>query len=66
MADTRPINQRRNITSPADHWAAFESEAARRGLTLSGFAGVAMAKLLTKEQRAELSERVKPGRKKEQ
>lgn len=59
-------NQRRNITNPADHWTAFESEAARRGLTLSEFAGVAMAKMLTKEQRAQLSERVKPGRKKEE
>ena len=57
-------NQRRNITNPADHWAAFEAEAQRRGLTLSEFAGVAMAKLLSKDQRANLSQRVKPGRKK--
>ena len=58
------INQRRNITNPADHWAAFEAEAERRGMTLSEFAGVAMAKMLKKEQRATLSHRVKPGRKK--
>ena len=59
------MNQRRNITNPADHWSAFEAEASRRGLTLSEFAGVAMALLLTSEQRLKLSERVKPGRKKE-
>ena len=58
-------NERRNITNPADHWTAFESEAERRGMTLSEFAGVAMARMLPKEQRAGLSERVKPGRKKE-
>jgi hypothetical protein len=58
------MNQRRNITNPADHWTAFEAEAERRGLTLSEFMGLAAAKLLTKDQRAGLSQRVKPGRKK--
>jgi hypothetical protein len=57
-------NERRNMTNPADHWTAFEAEAERRGMTLSEFAGVAMAKMLTKEQRSALSPRVKPGRKK--
>jgi hypothetical protein len=57
-------NERRNITNPADHWAAFEAEAQRRGLTLSEFMGLAAAKLLAKDQRDKLSQRVKPGRKK--
>jgi hypothetical protein len=57
-------NERRNITNPADHWTAFEAEAQRRGLTLSEFMGLAAAKLLAKEQRSQLSRRVKPGRKK--
>jgi hypothetical protein len=57
-------SERKNITNPADHWTAFESEAERRGMTLSEFAGVAMAKMLTKEQRSAISPRVKPGRKK--
>jgi hypothetical protein len=57
-------NERKNITQPDDWWQVFESEAARRGMTLSEFAGIAMARLLTKEQRATLSPRVKPGRKK--
>ena len=57
-------NERRNITNPADHWAAFEAEAQRRGLTLSEFMGLAAAKLLAKDQREKLSQRVKPGRKK--
>jgi len=57
-------NERRNITNPADHWTAFEAEARRRGLTLSEFIGLAAAKLLAKDQRDKLSQRVKPGRKK--
>lgn len=57
-------NERKNITQPADWWAAFEAEAKRRGLTLSEFIGIAASKMLPKEQRAELTNRVKPGRKK--
>jgi hypothetical protein len=57
------INERRNITNPADHWTAFQAEAKRRKLTLSEFMGLAAAKLLSKDQRANLSQRVKPGRK---
>lgn len=57
-------NERKNITHPNDWWAAFEAEAKRRGLTLSEFSGLAMSKMLTKEQRSQLSQRVKPGRKK--
>jgi len=57
-------NERKNITQPADWWAAFEAEAAKRGMPLSEFIGLAASKMLTKEQRKELSERIKPGRKK--
>ena len=57
-------NERKNITQPADWWAAFETEAVKRGLTLSKFIGLAASKMLTSEQRKELSERIKPGRKK--
>ena len=57
-------NERKNITQPADWWAAFEADAKRRGLTLSEFIGLAASKMLTREQRKELSQRIKPGRKK--
>jgi len=57
-------NERKNITQPTDWWAAFEAEAKRRGLTLSEFIGLAASKMLAKDQKAKLSERVKPGRKK--
>jgi ribonuclease HII len=59
-------NERKNITQPSDWWDAFEAEAEKRGLTLAEFMGLAASKMLTKEQRAELSQRVKPGRKKTQ
>lgn len=62
---TSMTNERKNITQPADWWAAFEAEANRRGLPLSEFMGLAAAKLLAKDQRAGLSKRVKPGRKKD-
>lgn len=57
-------NERKNITQPTDWWAAFEAEAEKRGLTLSEFIGLAASKMLAKERKAKLSERVKPGRKK--
>lgn len=57
-------NERKNITQPTDWWAAFEAEAKRRGLTLSEFIGLAASKMLAKDQKSNLSERVKPGRKK--
>jgi hypothetical protein len=57
-------NERKNITQPADWWAAFGGEATKRGLTLSEFIGLAASKMLTRDQRKELSERIKPGRKK--
>lgn len=57
-------NERKNITQPDDWWKLFEAEAEKRGLTLSEFMGLAASKMLTKEQRAQLSQRVKPGRKK--
>ncbi len=57
-------NERKNITQPTDWWAAFEEEAKRRGLTLSEFIGLAASKMLAKDQKAKLSARVKPGRKK--
>ena len=57
-------NERKNITQPNDWWKVFEAEAEKRGLTLSEFMGLAASKMLTKEQREKLSERIKPGRKK--
>jgi len=57
-------NERKNITQPNDWWAVFEAEAEKRGLTLSEFMGLAASKMITKEQREKLSERIKPGRKK--
>lgn len=57
-------NERKNITQPADWWAAFEAEAAKRGMPLSEFMGLAAAKMLAKEQRKGLTQRIKPGRKK--
>jgi hypothetical protein len=63
-ARSKMTNERKNITQPADWWAAFESEAKRRELTLSEFIGLAASKMIPKDERSKLSERVKPGRKK--
>jgi len=58
------INQRKNITQPADWWAVFEAEAARQGMPLSQWIGIAAVNMLTEERRKTLSQRAKPGRKK--
>ena len=57
-------NERKNITQPADWWAAFMEEASKQGLTLSEFIGMATRKQLPKQKQKKLTERVKPGRKK--
>lgn len=56
--------QRKNITQPADWWAAFEAEAAKRNMPLSTFMGMAAAEMLDEDLRKELSKRSKSGRKK--
>ncbi len=56
--------ERKNITQPADWWAAFAAEAAKRGLTLSEFLGMAASNMLPEDRRNALSLRTKPGRKK--
>jgi hypothetical protein len=33
------MTERRNVTQPADWWAAFEAEAKKEGLTLSEWVG---------------------------
>ncbi len=38
--------ERRNITQPADWWAAFQSQAESDGMTLSEWAGECMRKKL--------------------
>jgi len=63
MTDT-PEAIRKNITQPADWWQAFEAEAERRGLNLSQFLGLAGLELLPAKTKRKLSERIRPGRKK--
>jgi hypothetical protein len=58
-------NERRNITQPADWWAAFLEEARKQGLTLSEFMGMAAKQKLSNQKQKSLSDRVKPGRKKD-
>jgi len=49
--------ERKNITQPADWWAAFESQAKANGQTLSEWAGNCMRDNLPKNVAAGLSER---------
>ena len=48
---------RKNITQPADWWAAFARQAQSEGLTLSAWAGECMRANLDKNTAAGLSER---------
>ena len=57
-------NERKNITQPSDWWAAFEAEAKEKGQALSEWVGDACKKAVPKSFRNQLSDRVKPGRKK--
>lgn len=49
--------ERRNITQPADWWAAFEIQAAAEGLTLSEWMGECCRVYLEKGINSGLSER---------
>ena len=54
-------SERRNLTQPPDHWAAFERQAANDGYTLSEWVGECCQSYLTPEARESLSERQKTG-----
>ena len=49
--------ERRNITQPADWWAAFEAQAQREGLTLSEWIGECCRVYLEPGVNSGLSER---------
>lgn len=51
------ISERRNITQPADWWAAIEAAAAAEGVTVSEWIGEACRKRLPASVRRELSRR---------
>jgi len=48
---------RKNITQPADWWAAFEQQAQKQGLSLSEWAGDCMRANLPVKVNRKLSER---------
>ena len=50
-------DNRKNITQPADWWAAFERAASLEGETLSEWLGKAGLERLTKAERKKLSDR---------
>ena len=50
-------NERKNITQPADWWAAFEEAAKAEGLTLSAWVGQACVFQLSAKKRLKLTER---------
>ena len=50
-------NERKNITQPADWWAAFEEAARAEGMTLAAWLGEAAKAKLPKRIAAKLSER---------
>ena len=55
---------RKNITQPADWWAAFEAQSQAEGMSLSEWMGNRCRRYLPYAVRKELSERkTKPGRK---
>ncbi len=54
--------ERRNITQPADWWAAWEAQAAKEGLPLSTWIGERCNEGLSKKAQRQLSERVSRGR----
>ena len=50
-------NERKNITQPADWWAAFDEEAKKAGESLSAWIGEACIHRLPSKERKKLSER---------
>lgn len=50
-------NERKNITQPADWWAAFETQAKAEGLTLSAWIGEAAKAKLPVKVAKKLSQR---------
>lgn len=55
-------NTRRNITQPGDWWAAFDAAAQASGTDLSAWLGEAGRRMLSRDERKKLSERVTRGR----
>jgi hypothetical protein len=55
-------NDRKNITQPADWWAAFEAQANAEGVSLAEWLGECGKTNLPKDVAAELSERGVRGR----
>jgi hypothetical protein len=49
--------ERKNITQPADWWAAFRKAASKRHMTLSEWMGAVCKSSLPESQQVELSER---------
>jgi len=54
--------ERKNVSEPADWWAAWERAAAAKGLHLSEWIGQQCNRALPREVRDELSHRAKRGR----
>ena len=54
--------ERRNITQPPDHWAAFAAQADSEGMTLSEWSGACCIANLPPDVAAGLSERPGMGR----
>jgi hypothetical protein len=55
--DLRMTNQRKNITQPADWWAAFEAQASIEGLSLAAWLGEAAKAKLPQSAVSVLSQR---------
>ena len=51
------MNERKNITQPADWWAAYEAQAKKDGKSLSAWIGERCNEGLPKSVRKKLSER---------
>lgn len=56
--------ERKNITQPADWWAAFVEQAKKEGMSLSEWLGEIGKEKLPKKTLAKLSQRPKEGRRK--
>ena len=59
-----PQVERKNITQPADWWAAFVAQAKKEGMSLSEWFGEIGKERLPKRAAAKLSDRPREGRRK--
>jgi hypothetical protein len=50
-------NERKNITQPADWWAAFEAEAKKADMSLSAWIGESCIQRIAKKESKKLSDR---------